>query len=113
MVIGTTVVGTTRKCAAGAAPCTGIGIDVSSDSLVVNNVANNNADSGIVVALGLGGGTVIGNTAAGNVGFGLSLSDNTVGYANNTLRNNNGRGAQVSGGTQIGMNLCNGTLCKP
>jgi hypothetical protein len=85
------------------------GVIVDPDCTVINNAVNENAEFGMVFS---SGGTVIGNAAGGNGKYGLRFSDNTSGYVNNTLRNNNGGGAQVSGGTQIGMNLCNGKLCQ-
>lgn len=48
------------------------------------------------------------NTASGNTLYGLmSLG----GYAQNVLVYNNGTGAQVSGGVNLGQNLCGSTIC--
>jgi hypothetical protein len=48
------------------------------------------------------------NTASGNVGYDLNLAA-TDGYENNVLGLNSP--ASVSGGVQLGDNLCNGAFC--
>jgi hypothetical protein len=50
---------------------------------------------------------VIGNAAGGNTSFGLSFAG-TGGYRDNVLLDNNGApgSPQVSGGLEIGANLC-------
>ncbi len=63
-------------------PSTSIGISCSSSCLARGNILRNTA--------------------------GMQFNDATSGYAENVL---NGSGTQVSGGTQIGQNLCNGSLC--
>lgn len=83
----------------------GSGISVS-DGRVSNNTASSNGGRGINVVAG----TVSNNTATGNASFGLNLGLN-AGYVNNVLANNNGGGPEVSGGVQLGNNLCNGVLC--
>ena len=65
-----------------------------------NNVSNNNGGNGIVAS------TSIGNTATGNTGYGLSSSG---GYTNNVFQGNTT--GQVSGGIQMGTNVCNGAAC--
>jgi hypothetical protein len=54
--------------------------------------------------------TVRGNTSEQNAGVGLSAF--RAGYAENTFVDNNSGGAQVSGGIEIGVNLCQtNTVC--
>ncbi|MFZ0929787.1 MAG: hypothetical protein WAN11_14365 [Syntrophobacteraceae bacterium] len=65
-----------------------------------NNVSNSNGGNGIVAN------TAIGNTAAGNAGYGLTSSG---GYTNNVFQDN--ATGQVSGGLQMGTNVCNGAAC--
>jgi hypothetical protein len=47
----------------------------------------------------------------GNTGPGLTFSDTTSGYVGNILQDNNGGGAQVSGGTSLKQNVCDGAAC--
>ena len=57
------------------------------------------------------GSLVLGNTVSFSQGVGLEL-DATTGYANNVLSNNTG--GDVSGGVQIGTNLCaTNSICPP
>ena len=55
------------------------------------------------------------NVIQGNTGIGMTFSDATSGYGGNVLQGNNGNtvgtGGQVSGGTSLGHNVCNGTSC--
>ena len=56
------------------------------------------------------------NTIQGNSGEGLTFTDSTGGYINNILQGNDGMtgggpAGQVTGGTNLGQNLCNGVLC--
>ena len=85
----------------------------SSSCTVTNNSVSEN-DEGI---LGRGGVTLIGNTAHGNNSFGFLLNS-IAGYKNNVLTANNGNtfgsnaNPEVSGGIQIGQNICGSdTLC--
>lgn len=82
-----------------------IGIGVSFGHVEGNIVAGNGSD-GIVV----GAGTVLGNTVIGNTARGLFASSE-VGYGNNTFSGNNGADPDVSGGTQLHPNSCNGANC--
>ena len=52
--------------------------------------------------------TVTGNTVRGNSSFGLWLESGAA-YGNNVLNGNGG--AQVSGGVQMGPNVCNTGPC--
>ncbi len=65
-----------------------------------NNVSTGNGGNGIVAT------TAVGNTATGNTGHGLVSSG---GYTNNVFQGN--AGGQVSGGIQMGTNVCSGTAC--
>jgi hypothetical protein len=80
-----------------AAGNTGDGLNAGTAN---NNVSNNNGGNGIVAN------TAIGNTAAGNAGYGLVSSG---GYANNVFKSNTT--GQVSGGLQMGVNVCGGIIC--
>jgi hypothetical protein len=48
------------------------------------------------------------NVINGNTGTGLVFSDATSGYQNNIL---SGNGATVTGGTNMGHNVCGSALC--
>jgi len=87
------------------------GIHAGSGSTVQGNTSNFNGMDGISVGVAS---TVIGNTARQNARFGLGLAastfpNDTIGYANNVVTYNGQ--AQVSGGTSLGQNLCNGSVC--
>ena len=88
----------------------GAGIGVNSGCTVTSNTVNNNGGVGISA---VAGSTVIGNTARGNVAVGLNFIGigGASGYATNVLGANNGGGAQVSGGVQMGPNICGAALC--
>ncbi len=58
----------------------------------------------------MGAVTVLGNTMRSNGSFGLSFVS-TGGYAQNALDDNNGGGAQVQGGIQMGGNVCGHAIC--
>lgn len=91
----------------------GAGVVVAFGCTVVNNSVNINRGVGIHVA----GGSVIGNTVVGNSGVGLELGavnpTEVVGYVHNVVTRNNGGDAnpQVTGGIQMGGNICGSTLC--
>jgi hypothetical protein len=79
------------------------GISTSTGSTVTGNTSSSN---GIGIVSGLGS-SVTRNAARSNIQFGLSLQSNT-GYVDNVLTANNGGDAnpQVSGGIQMGVNVC-------
>jgi parallel beta-helix repeat protein len=77
-----------------------------SGSSITNNVVSSNTGAGIYANPGT---TVTGNTVRGNAGLGLWL-DNAA-YGNNVVSGNNGGGVQVSGGIQMGPNVCNTFAC--
>ena len=93
----------------------GDGIAAPFGGSITNNTVSfngdNNTRAGIIVTFA----NLIGNTVQGNAGFGLFVINNTTttGYVNNVFVGNHGLGGdgQVSGGTQLGGNLCNGALC--
>jgi hypothetical protein len=62
----------------------GDGIDCTSSCLVTNNIVS------------------------GNAGTGLGFGDSSSGYQNNIVT---GNGTNITGGTNLGHNVCNGALC--
>lgn len=88
----------------------GTGIGVGSGCTVSGNTVNNNGAAGISAQAGS---TVIGNTIRGNGSLGLIFGGigGASGYGNNVLTGNNSGGTQVSGGVQIGQNICSSALC--
>lgn len=106
------------------------GITVGYSSLVIGCTAGHNRDNGIsarassvvrestTVANNYGivvgsGCTVLGNTSFSNTSYGLFAweAGKGVGYLQNVFEDNNGGGAQVSGGVQMGGNVCGTALC--
>jgi hypothetical protein len=89
------------------------GVGISANGTVSGNRTTQNFESGIQSS----GGAVIGNSATLNKQFGLDLSLGQSGYANNVLTGNNGgddapANPQVSGGIQMGTNVCGtDTIC--
>jgi hypothetical protein len=82
------------------------GIDAAAANSVTGNNARSNVGDGIVVGVGS---TVIGNTSLLNTGFGMVLS--SAGYAQNVIRSNTG--GTVSGGVQMGTNVCDDDTSCP
>jgi len=82
------------------------GIDAAAANSVTGNNARSNVGDGIVVGAGS---TVIGNTSLLNTGFGMVLS--SAGYAQNVIRSNTG--GTVSGGVQMGTNVCDDDTSCP
>lgn len=96
---GSTIIGNTSQ------DNVGIGINASRAATVINNSVVNNGTLGIQTG---DGSTVIGNSVRDNTGTGLVLGLAT-GYANNVVTLN---GGTVSGGIQIGTNVCDAdTVC--
>jgi parallel beta helix pectate lyase-like protein len=103
------------------------GIFVGTNSVIAGCIAIGNGNTGLTITSG----TVTGNTSESNGAYGISASSATVvnnsvtgnashgmwlansGYAHNVLSENNGGGAQVTGGIQMGAgsNICNGAPC--
>ena len=96
------------------------GIRFGASSVLTGNVALGNGGAGMREVISStppsvrGGGSLVrDNTASRNTGLGLNLGLLT-GYVNNVLQNNAGSndGAQVSGGVELGTNVCGvDTLC--
>ncbi|MBV8360302.1 MAG: right-handed parallel beta-helix repeat-containing protein [Deltaproteobacteria bacterium] len=108
------------------------GIVAQSGSVVSNNVADRNgfttsclgdgittvSQTTCIEPAGAGGVLAIGNSTQGNTGCGINLAgDSTNGFQNNVAANNSRTSppsstGQISGGTNLGQNLCNGsTAC--
>lgn len=87
----------------------GDGILGGDDCLVQGNTVHGNGSYGI--SLG-GSSTVLQNTVTGSVNFGLLLGSNS-GYSQNVVADNKiVSGPQVSGGLQMGTNICGfDTVC--
>lgn len=97
-----------------AAENQGFGISMAASGTIVNNTVFGNVSGGV---LAQGGATLIGNTVHDNVGPGFTLNS-LAGYANNVLTSNNGNAfgsnanPEVTGGIQIGTNVCGSdTVC--
>lgn len=89
----------------------GSGFLMFSPALLTANTAIWNIGAGIAEgSIYNGGGSIVSNVIDGNGGVGLSLNTAT-GYSQNVLSNNNGGGAQVTGGVSMGGNICSGSLC--
>ena len=83
----------------------------------MNNTANDNRSTiepGNGITCG-GACTVAGNTANNNLGYGLFDSVGGTAYEGNQFDNNNGGNAnpQVSGGIEMGTNICGGDTTCP
>jgi hypothetical protein len=74
---------------------------------VSRNTVLGNSGNGISVDTNS---SVVGNTAPQNTGFGLVMGNGT-GYVNNVVNSNTG--GTVSGGVQMGANVCNGDTTCP
>ena len=86
----------------------------SLQSVVSGNTVYGNENWGILAY----GSLVTGNMVSANVGFGAILangSSNPSGYSNNVFVGNNGGNAnpQVSGGVEMGTNMCGGNTTCP
>jgi len=113
---------------------TGAGVDATGQSNVIIRdgiisgcggaaiIGGTGANISGITASGNGSGITCGvgcvaadNVIQGNTGVGMTFSDATSGYLANVLQGNNGNtvgtSGQVSGGTSLGQNLCNGTTC--
>jgi hypothetical protein len=92
----------------------GAAIQAGTGSQISSNIVNGSGAGGI--SCGSGTGCLIrDNVIQANTGFGITLSDATGGYRSNVMQGNDGNtvgtSGQVSGGTSLGQNLCNGTTC--
>lgn len=88
----------------------GGGISTVRSCTIVNNGVGGTRSIGIRAGAG---NTVIGNTVRGNTGLGMALAAD-AGYAQNVVTDNNGGSAnlQVSGGIQMGLNVCGTKPCR-
>lgn len=84
----------------------GNGIETNTLCTISGNTVTDNMLVGIVATRGL----VVGNTLLLNDGGGLSLSV-FVGYAGNVIQSN--AGGTVTGGTEIGINMCEDSTTCP
>lgn len=129
--LGGSLIVTGGSCVVSGNTFTGTNFGMMADNcVVVNNSINGGVSQGGIVAHGstiignfvtnafhgivANNSTVIGNTANGNFGRGLSANAST-GYKDNQFNNNNGGNAnpQVSGGIEIGTNICGGDTTCP
>jgi len=86
------------------------GITGGEGSTVKNNSANNNGGDGIEISGD--GSSIRDNTMRSNGGYGLNITGSTEnGYGENVFSGN--VLGHVTGGTQLGQNLCGGTLVCP
>jgi parallel beta helix pectate lyase-like protein len=110
-ISGLTVSGNSTTASVGAAIQAGAGSVISSN-IVTDSGATNGG-----VSCGSGTGCLVrDNVIQGNGGVGITLSDATGGYRSNVLQGNSGittpgTSGQVSGGTSLEQNLCNGSTC--
>lgn len=85
---------------------TGVGIRAPDASVIIGNVVTDNNGDGIVNTLAAG--TVLDNTVLGN-DVGLNLRSNS-GYARNVVTGNT---SNVSGGEEVGINVCGSDTTCP
>jgi|GEM_PF-551828 len=78
-----------------------VGLRIPGASTIIGNVSNDNGGDGIINTFAAG--TILNNTVLGNTGIGLQLRGSSA-YAHNLVRGNSG--GTVSGGVEIGQNLC-------
>jgi hypothetical protein len=84
-------------------------IQAGNGSSILDNVVSGGNAGGVLCGISGGSACLVrGNIIQGNAGVGLTLGDNTSGYAGNVLQ---GFSTSVTGGTPIGTNLCNGSPC--
>lgn len=78
-----------------------------------NSITNSSSSFNGGVGISCSNGCVVtGNSVRTNTSFGFSGSTNT-GLANNSFSQNNSVGPQISGGTEMGENVCNSDLTCP
>ena len=108
-ISGITATGNSATNSVGAAIQAGMGSVISSN---VVNGSTGSGNGGISCGIGC---LVQNNVIQGNAGPGIALSDQTGGYRGNVMQGNSsntvGTAGQVSGGTSLGQNLCNGSSC--
>lgn len=84
----------------------GVALVLANRCVFTGNAVSENGSAGMFVGEGT---TVIGNTVHGNNGVGLTLGAGS-GYGDNVINNNTGT---VSGGVQMGVNVCDGNTTCP
>ncbi len=91
---------------------TGATIQAGNASRVSGNTVTGGGTGGISCGVGC---LVQDNLIQANTGVGLVLGDPSSGYSGNVMQGNDantvGSAGQVSGGSAIGLNLCNGATC--
>lgn len=99
----------------------GSGIITGNAATIVNNTVENNSGPDGSIGIKTGSGSIVtGNSVRGHrtslsaPGYGLQLA-NDSGYSNNVLTDNNlgNTSQQVSGGIEIGINLCGANTSCP
>ena len=90
----------------------GASIQAGNGSQILDNTVTTGGAVGISCLVGC---LARDNVLQANTGFGMTFSDPTSGYLGNVLQGNSGKtvgtDGQVSGGTSLNQNLCNGTTC--
>jgi hypothetical protein len=86
----------------------GTGLSAGSGSLLHRNTVAGN-QRGIVVARQS---SVMNNNVRQNSAIGVEMENDTVGWGNNVLSHNGSGGPQFTGGTSLGVNLCDGASCQ-
>lgn len=81
---------------------------ITGNAATISGITATGNGSGISCGIGC---LVRDNVIQGNTGVGMTFSDATSGYQGNVLQGNNSGGAQVTGGTSLMQNLCNGVAC--
>jgi len=105
-ISGITASGNSNASGAGAS------IQAGNGSQIVSNTVTGSGSGGISCGVGC---VARDNVIQNNTGVGMTFSDATSGYAGNVLQGNDGNTVgttgQVSGGTSLSQNLCNGVAC--
>jgi hypothetical protein len=85
---------------------------VAGNGARISGITATNNGSGIICGVGC---LARDNVLQSNSGLGISFSDATSGYLGNVMQGNSGNtvgnSGQVSGGTSLGQNVCNGVAC--
>jgi hypothetical protein len=84
------------------------GLETGAQCLVQSSMISHNGEDGILAGSGC---NIIDNKVTNNGAIGITFQSTSAGYARNNISNN--VGDEVSGGTDLGQNLCNGSPCTP
>lgn len=87
--------------------CGGVGIQGGTNTVISDSRVRRNGSDGINVSTRS---LLLRNMASGNIGLGVSVTGN-VGYGLNSITNNTG--GTIDGGVQIANNMCDGDLTCP